>query len=106
MNRKSLHIFPFFTKHKGMIKTKYCDLSENEIEVRGLPLIKEKLEDDVPLYLNNKKIEEEVFYWKIDKIKIENSGNEKINFIDNKSEFKKNDLFEEGLILTRKGIGF
>lgn len=107
MNKNSLHIFPFFSKYKGVIKIEHCDLTDNEIEIRGLPLIKIKLDKEETLYLNNRKIEEDIFYWKININKIENSGNENKNFFDHKLKTKKiNDLFEKGLYLTKKGIGF
>lgn len=105
MNKNSLHIFPFYSKYTGIIKTEFCDLSEDNIEIRGLPLTKVKLDDDVPFFLNDKKIKENIFYWKIDYTKIDNAEKEITNNYKNNTS-KKCDVFEQGLLLTRKGIGF
>ncbi|WUR02455.1 uncharacterized protein VNE69_01391 [Vairimorpha necatrix] len=83
---KFMHIFPFFSKNIKNVKIEHVNLEDDEAELRGLNLKKTLLNTkDCPVYINNKKVEGNVYYWKI----------------TNEGIF---DTFENAINLTERGL--
>lgn len=81
---KHTHVFPFYTKPGT--KPGYIDTSSDILVLRGIAMEKRHFDSTVPLFLDGKRVEGEVFYWH--------------------PIVQKTDFIEQGIWMVKEGLGF
>jgi hypothetical protein len=82
------HIIPAFVPEEADVKmVDYCDMSKEEITIRGIDCVRKQKKNNTRLHLNGVDICGQVFYW---------------NAV---GKCKQSD-FERGINLVTKGLGF